>query len=160
MNFGITIIGIIIIALIFLPFILISRSRIIKTKQIQRTLSDFALQHGCQVSQQELCSDFIIGIDEVKNYVFFIKRDDYRYHSNFVNLADFNNCKLINIGRSVGRDSSYKVIERLELCFVPKEKDGKEILFEFYNAEKRSQLNDELQCIEKWSKLINSSMKR
>ncbi len=160
MNFGITIIGIIIIALIFIPFILISRSRVIKTKQIQRTLSDFALQHGCQVSQQELCSDFIIGIDEVKNYVFFIKRDDYSYHSNIVNLAEYQICKLINVSRSVGRDSSYKVIERLELCFVPKEKDGKEVRFEFYNAEKRSQINDELQCIEKWSKLINSSMKR
>lgn len=160
MNFGITIIGIIIIALIFIPFILISRSRNIKTKQIQRTLSDFALQHGCQVSQQELCSDFIIRVDEVKNYVFFIKRDDYRYHSNFVNLADFNNCKLINIGRSLGRDSGYKVIEQLELFFVPKEKAGKEVRFEFYNTEKRSQINDELQCIEKWSKLIKSSMKR
>lgn len=157
------IIGAISIAIFILPFAVTRMNRKKQEKQLLQSLSNLAKQHNCKITQHEFCSDFVIGLDENANSLFFFKR--HRQNGNketahHINLSEFQNCNIINKNRVVkSNGSDSKVIDRLELSFTPVAKNQPAFLLELYNSEESFQLVGELQLIEKWSKLINEKIK-
>ncbi|HET6245272.1 MAG: hypothetical protein H0V01_02025 [Bacteroidetes bacterium] len=136
MDLGSAIIGAILIAICIVPFILMSRGRKKREKQILQSLTDIAVQHNCQISQHEFCGDFVIGIDEAKNFVFFHKQRKDRVIEQFIDLAKIQNCKVINSNQTItNKDGNYKVIDKLELSFIPIAKEKTEITLEFFNSD-------------------------
>jgi hypothetical protein len=152
--------GAIMIAICILPFISMSRGRKKRDKQMLQSLTEIAKQHNCQISQHEFCGDFVIGIDEIKNSVFFHKHLRDKTIEQFIDLASIKNCKIININRAIkNHEGTHKVIDKLELVFIPASKNKSEITLEFFNSDVTTQLYGELPTIEKWSKLINDRLK-
>ncbi len=142
------------------PLLLLSRNRKKREKKMLQLVADIAQKHKCKIAYHDFCGDFVIGFDDAKSYVFFYKKEDDKASEIFVNLADFQKCTIINIGKSVvNKLGNYKVIDLLALNFVPNSKTKHEIRFEFYNSEKNSQISSELQLIEKWSKQLNDHLK-
>jgi len=159
MNLGIPIILAIIIAICIVPFILMSRNSKKRERKTLQSIINIANQQDCTITKHEICGDFIIGIDETKNFVFFFKQLNIVVEQ-FINLADIQNCKVKNTTSTVtNKHGNYNVIDKLELSFIPFDKKKKEITMEFFNADNSIQLVGELQSVEKWSNLINDCLK-
>jgi hypothetical protein len=160
MNLESAMAGAIMIAICIVPFISMSRGRKKRDKQMLLSLTEIAKQHDCQISQHEFCGDFVIGIDEIKNFIFFHKHLKNRVIEQFIDLANIKNCKVINLSRSIKTEEGIqKVIDKLELAFIPTSKDKSEITLEFFNSDVTTQLYGEFPTIEKWSKHINDRLK-
>lgn len=160
MEFGTAIIGAIFIAICIVPFIVMSLNRKKKENQILKSLTNLAKQHNCQITQHDICRDFIIGIDEQKNFAFFYKNMDDSVVEQFVDLAEIQSCKAVDKTRPVNsKAANDNVIENLELSFMPIDKTKKVMSFGFYDSEVYIQLNGELQLVEKWAQLINKQLK-
>lgn len=100
-------------------------------------------------------------MDKNKNVLFFKqkKRDD-SMEERCINLSEIQSCRVIDISRTIKKyNSTYKLIDRLDLCLIPVDKDRPEIKLEFFNVETDFQLNGQLQLIDKWSKMINDQLR-
>lgn len=155
-----TIIGVIIIAICFLPILIMNRNRKNKEKEKIQSLKMFAKQHNCNIMIHEVCGDFAIGIDPTNKFVFFLKQLESLPVKQVINLKNIQRCKERTSTRSIeSKNGGYSIIEKIELCFIHIEKSKKEITFDFFNSENSSQLVGELQSVEKWSKIINDCLK-
>ncbi|UZR97104.1 hypothetical protein [Chondrinema litorale] len=159
MDLGTAIIGIFGTFLCILPFILIAKSRKNRAKQLLNSLTKIANEHHCQINQKETFGNFAIGLDELKNTVFFYREAKDKVDEQYINLADFQSCKVINTNRTFKSNSGMqKVIDKLELDFIPKTREKQDIKLEFFNADVSLQLYEELQGVEKWSKILNDRL--
>ncbi|MCK9612897.1 MAG: hypothetical protein PHR81_12750 [Bacteroidales bacterium] len=152
-----TIISLVIV--IALTILLILFFRISKKKKIKkklRVLQDYASQNNCNITQHEFCGDLLIGTDESSDFVFFLRFDDDKISQQHINLEEIADCRVLNTSRSV---NSAVVIDKLELCFIAKEKTRPQIVWEFYNSDNNPALIGELQYIEKWAEIIKRKIK-
>ena len=155
MDIGITITGAILIAICILPFVLMGRNSRKQNKLLFQSLSNIAAKQNCKITVHECCEEYIIGLDEPKNFLFFYKRIKDKEISKQINLAEIQNCKIINTSRS---NDNEKVIDKLELSLVSNTKKTPEVLLELYNSDDRMQLGDDFLLIERWAKKINERL--
>lgn len=146
------IIGLIIILACVIPFIIAQTLKRKKTKQAIQQLNQLAFQHGCRITEYEMCGNYLIGVDENELFLFFIKYYDGQYYNQFVDLKNVQLCKIKDTSRIANNTT---IIEKLELVLIPKDKTEQEIRLEFYDNDIAMQLYGELQSIEKWYTLVN-----
>ena len=152
--------GLILIALFIVPYFIITRKRKKREEATLQSLSNLANQQQCNISKHEICGDLAIGMDETKKYVFFFKQLKDEVIEQYVSLAEIESCKVKKTARSVASSSGNdSVIDKLELCFIPSDKNKKEIAWEFFNADIEIQLNGQIQSIERWSTVIKDNLK-
>ncbi len=161
MDWGTAIIGTISILICIVPFVIVHYNRVKREKKMLQALKENAHQNNANIGQHEFCGDFLIGMDENRNYVFFLKQKKEETISQFVDLSEIQACqpvkKILNL-KSDGEKVT--ITERLELCFLPEEKSKGETRFELYDKEANIQLSGELQLADKWSKQFNNSLKK
>jgi hypothetical protein len=160
MDLGTAIVGLMSILICISPFVIIYYIKVKKENKWMQSLNEMAQQHHCNVGQHEFCSDFVMGIDENRNFVFFFKQNKEETLSQFVDLSEIQSCQAVKKSRNVhnGKDS-HSLIDSLELHFTPTNKNTEEISFKLYDAEINIQLSGELQFADKWVKLINDRLK-
>jgi hypothetical protein len=149
-----------IIAISVILYLVVSMRSKNKEKKKLQVLNDYASKHNCTITKNEIYGNISIGIDEKSNFLFFIKSNDETRELKHVNLSEIRNCKVVHTGRTVQfNNSSTKVIDRLDLCFNPVNKNKEQIQLGFYNVElDGSILNGELQLVEKWSDILNNKL--
>lgn len=155
MDIKIIIIGSILVILCILPLVFAGRGRKKKEKKLLQALFDFANRNDCSITEHEICGDILIGIDVPNHKLFFMKQMYQEVITQFVDLNDFQICKVKNTSRGVNNTS---VIEKLELVFIPKDKTKKEVSLEFFNSDHSIQIVDELHAIENWCNRVNVLM--
>ena len=159
MNLETTIIGAIMLAIFIVPYVFFSGSSKRKEKKLLQSLSNIAEQHNCKITQHEISGELIIGLDETANFVFFFKKINDKGIAQHINLTEIQNCKVINLNRTINnKNGNYKVIDKLELSFIPIAKNNSETLLEFYNSDENRQLTVEFKLIEKWAKIVNDRL--
>ena len=160
MDWGTAIIGIVTMALCTLPFVIDYRNRNKREKLLLLSLKNTAQQQNCQISQYESCGDFSIGLDEHKNFVFFIKQMKESAISQYADLSEFHACQAAKKTRTLKKkEGNVSITERVELCFIPKNKNKRETRFELYDEEKNKQPSGEVPFVDKWSNQINARLK-
>lgn len=160
MDWGTAIIGLIAILICIVPFVSMYYNRVKKENKMLHTLTENAQQQNCNTSQHEFCGDFVIGIDENRNFVFFFKQKKEEAVSQFIDLAEIQTCQVVKKTRNAKNDNgSLGFIQRVELSFTPTNKNKAETRFELYDEEINMQLSDELQFAAKWNKQINDRLK-
>lgn len=158
MDLGSIIIGILSISVIIIPILIMNKNRKKRKEKILENLKSIAVEKNCLISNYEFCGNFIIGIDDTKSYVFFYKKNNEAEATKVnVNLCNIADCKLINIGRTVGNS---KIIDKAGIRFVPLSKTAPPLDMEFYNSEESMHMNGELQVAEKWQQLLREKIKR
>ncbi|WP_139958754.1 hypothetical protein [Flavicella sediminum] len=159
MDLGSAFIGAIIIVICIVPFVLMSRGNSKREKQLFLSLANKAKEYNSQISQHEFCGDFVIGMDELTNFVFFYKQKNEDSISQFVDLSCVQECLPLKSTKSRrSKNGEEQVVERVALRFVPKSTLSQETKFELFGLE-NMQLSGELQLVEKWSKQINALLK-
>ncbi len=162
MDLGTILITLVFIAIVTVPFVLTGYSKKRKKDSLFRRLTEMAENEECTITQHEFCADFIIGLDRMADRLFFYKKSENLEIAKSINLQEFKSCRLINSNRTLGeKKSSYNVIDKLQLCFYPHDKNKSEVSVEVYNDEYDSlTLSGELQLAEKWEKLLNERLKK
>jgi hypothetical protein len=161
MDTGTIITTVVFIAIVVLPFILTSLSKKRKKSKMLQKISELASGSNSVVSEYEFCSDFVLGLDNHSNHVFFYKKNDNREVAQHLDLSGFRSCKAGTYGHTLGeKKDQYHVTDKLELCFYPHEKEKPEASLDIYNSEfDRLTLTGELQFVEKWEKMMNERIK-
>jgi len=160
MDLGSTIIGAILLVICIVPFVIMHYNRKKKENKMLQTLNENAQQYKCKISKYEFCGDFVFGIDESRNFIFFFKQEKEKAISQFVDLTEIKACQVVKKTTNVKNDiGNLSVIDRVELSFIPKTKSKGDTRFELYNEEINVQLRGELQFVDKWSKQINNHLK-
>lgn len=148
------------IAVCIIPFVLMGQKNKKRKKGELQSLINIANQQNCTISKSEILNDYVIGMDEAKKQVFFFKKQKDNVIEEYINLAEIKISKVKNTGRAITyNNSNQSIIEKLELVFIPLDKNRKEIAWEFFNTDNSSQLSGELQSAEEWSNRINESLK-
>ncbi len=161
MELGNIIIGAILVACCFMPFIIMNRNTKKREHLMLTSLSQFAMKYNGQISQSECLGNIAIGIDETINYLFYYKRHKDQVEEKYINLSDIQQCRILNTNRTVGeKNNEQKVIDRLDLSFIPRDQKQSEIALEFYNSSINLQMYGELLSVEKWSKMVNERLQR
>mgnify|MGYP000253232306 CR=1 FL=1 len=156
LDLGTAIIGGITMLVIVIPIYMMMRGRKKKEKMILRSLLEIAAQKKCTIDQHEILGTNAIGIDENNQMVFFYRQTEDQIIEQFVDLKAIESCKVVTTHRTISNKGvKEKLLERLDLRFVPSVQGKGEIIFEFFNADDNIQLNGELQSAEKWSQLIH-----
>ncbi|MCK0158470.1 hypothetical protein MWU65_14845 [Cellulophaga sp. F20128] len=154
-----TIIGAVVAALCIIPFVFILRTKKKAENNMLNALKEIANRYSCSIATYEYSGDFIIGMDLAKNYVFFYKKTKTHEDEQVINLAEFQDCKILQSSRNNHNKSSFSEIKTLDLQFLSKQNKVDRKL-EFYNAEDNLQLNGELEAIKKWSKTITEQLQK
>lgn len=157
MDLGIAAIGLASVALCAMPFIVTSRSRKTKEREMMSNLNDIANKHNCQITEHEIFGHYAIGIDAQKRFVFFISKSGEVLNQQYADLGTIKTCEIANISKSFSRKE--KITERLQLNLFPKNANEPDLVFKFYDAETNFQLSGEFQSIEKWNKTIKNLLK-
>lgn len=156
METGNVILGVILITISILPFYLMHRHKAGKRKKVLASLKNLAETKNCSLADFEYCGDIMIGIDVSNTRVFFIRKTKSGMQEFIIDLTQMKTCKVNNTSRSVGSDaSSVRVIEMLELSFIPKNKMEQPVDLPFFIAEENGQLSGELHAVEKWAARIS-----
>jgi hypothetical protein len=162
-----TIISVIFILIIITFYVLIIRNKRKKEKKYLQPLFKLAGKVNCTISQYEIWSNSIIGIDNLNNQIFVIGNinDVATFHC--IKLTEFQICKLNEVSRTVNIASrtlaikgiGVKVIDKIELVFVYLAKNKPDFIVEIYNNETGNfDLTGELQIAEKWCKIANDKI--
>lgn len=161
LDWGTAIIGFAALVICAIPFVFDYRSRSKKTKHLKLSLTKLAEQHNCEVNQYEYCGNFILGIDENRNSLFFFKQPKTEEGiSQYINLEEIQKCEVVKKTKNVKTDTeNLTIVERVEMSFIPSNKNKVEQKIELFDKEKNMQLNGELQFVDKWSKQINDHLK-
>ena len=160
MDWGTAIVGLISILICIVPFMIMYYKRIKKENKMLQSLNEIAQQHNCKIGQHEFCGDYVMGMDENRNFVFFFKQKREVAISQFVDLSEVQICQVVKKTRNVKNDiGSLSIIERVELSFTPINKNKVVTKFELYDEEIHMQLSGELQFVDKWAKQINDRLK-
>ncbi len=160
MDLGNIILGAIILAICIGPLVIMYYKSVNANNKMLQSLKDIAQEHNCNISKHEFCNNFAIGLDEDNNYAFFSKQKEEEPISQFVDLSEIQDCKPIKrTSFTKIKDENITFFEKIELKFVPKNKNKAEITFELYTPENR-QLNGELQLVDRWSEHINEHLRK
>lgn len=160
MDSGTAITGLVLVAISVVPIIILNGKRNKKGRGMLQLMKKVANENNCKITEHEFCGDYSIGMDKTNGYVFFVKESKENAGVQYINLAQVKTCKIDNTGRIVTYNKqNNKIVERLNLNFLPKEKGKAIVGWEFYNAEENPQINGELQSIEKWQNTINNYLK-
>jgi hypothetical protein len=151
------IIGVVLIAVVLIPF-LIMRNGIKKhDKSFLAELNAFAKEYDSVITKYDFLKDIAIGADQEKGLIFFIHHGDVLEMKKMVDLKEFKNVHLIKSMRTVtlqNHENSY--VEKVGLSF---HSPIKTVNFELFNTESGSlTLSGELQLAEKWEQILKLSI--
>lgn len=161
MNFGIIIIGIILVIIGVVPVILINNNYKKGEKKSMKALNDLAAKSNCTITQFDLLNKRTIGIDRINRKLFFIKSFSSQNVEREIDLSKIKKCQIINTSRTVkNKDGNYKITEKIELEFTNIDNAKRAAQIEWFDvANDNFMLSNDYQLIEKWEKLINTYLK-
>jgi hypothetical protein len=157
METGTLITGLVMLALCALPFVLIYFNRKKTKEQMLFSISKMVSHEAGKLTDYEYTTNAIIGMDSEQNKVFLYKKHKDRETRELLNLVDFQKCEIEKLF-SHEKNQNDTEIEKVNLKFYPKAKEGKPISVEFYNANESFNLKDELEFAKNWEKKINKQM--
>jgi len=152
--------GVIIILIILVFFINTNSNKKKKESQFLQPLFALAEKNNCKISKYDRWNNSIIGIDEDSNLVFNISKINEVETVQQINLADIQKCRIFESSRTVGIEkSSMKVVDKIELAFVKRDKNKPDTIVSFYNSDyDRLTLSGEIQLTDKWCKIANDKI--
>ncbi len=161
MDLGTALIGSSALAILAIPFIIDMRNRKREKRFLFQSMQYAAQQHNAKLSEHEFCGDFVLGVDENINFVFFSKLKNEELISQYIDLSEVTACTVVKRTRTskINRERVYTT-ERIDFCFSRTGKLKGDINFELYDEALNVNLSGELQFAEEWSKKLNDRLKR
>lgn len=149
MDTGTLFIGLICFALCLAPFVLLGRKRKQKEKEICRNFYAFAGEHQSAITKEEILKSCMIGIDENKKTLFFIRNSGGQWEKQQLKLQDIRRCELVKVNASGAFTS-------IELVLMTKNQDKVGLVF--FREEEDGELGLELMSATKWQDILSGML--
>jgi len=149
------------IAVTIAPFAISGYLKRTSTNRLLKSLQELAIGSSCKITDYEVCGNYIIGMDDHKQVMFFIqKRENDAYKATIV-LSKLLQCKKVNESRTVkDNGSNYTVVERIALHFIFNERTMPDQQLELFTLSSNSKPSGEIQSMDRWHAKIDSMIKR
>ncbi|OGU60122.1 MAG: hypothetical protein A2X64_01150 [Ignavibacteria bacterium GWF2_33_9] len=149
------VIVLVIVSAITLPALILKIKANQKKKKKLEILKNYAKESGFQITDCERIEKIYLGVDKNAKMCFYIN-----FSTNNRILVDLNSikqCKVYEAARSANTSNGRsKIIEKVELQFLPKDNKEAKISLEFFNIENGDfQIAEELLLTRKWEGIIN-----
>lgn len=149
------IVGIILIAAIIIPVLLLNKNKAKRNAAIKQKLSE--ISKGATLTNQENWNGCVIALDENKKICYYLRQEDHVCTTQVINLVEYLACRVV-ASSSLG--TSGTAIDMVELVFTLKNANEENKTLVFFNAETDGfTLNGELQSAERWKKICSNLMK-
>ncbi len=150
-----SLIGLILVAVIVIPVILLNHNKNKKNAAIKKKLAD--MSRNAIISNQEFWNGYLIAIDEIDKKCFYVHQEDSCCKAETIDLTKYSSCRVVS-SSMLGTSSTS--IDLVELVFTPKDKESENKSLVFFNAETDGFcLNGELQSAERWRKICSNLIK-
>ncbi|MEO7982557.1 MAG: hypothetical protein ABI688_00620 [Bacteroidota bacterium] len=158
MDTGTAIIALIIILIGVLPFVLMNRKRKRTEKKLLDELTGLAMQNNCRVSQHQVFSNSVVGLDDTTGRIFFLKATAGGYTKQQVKLSEIERCRVEKTGILVNGGNAVE-FDKLDLLFTYRDKKNPEASFCIYNGSTDgTTLTDEIMVAGKWAKMLTAKI--
>lgn len=146
-----------IIGLFCVPFLLNSMNQKKKSKALINTLKAKTQTGGLTNGQFEtLRSNYCLGLDKERKKVLFLEKENGQDFIQTIDLAQVKICKALLGYRSFkGEKSQQKIIEKVQLAFMPINDSKASQFLELYTESKQDYLVNEWEIAQKWESEIN-----
>jgi hypothetical protein len=152
------IIGFVVLLLCAAPFILMNRHSKNKKQKLIQSINQLAASSGSSITTFDVLNDAIIGIDQNKRELFFVKNLEELVVEEKIILKNYQPIQVKKkTANHKGNSFNNQFIKKIYLHLEPKSTAIKEVNLELYDEETQFQLNGELQLAEKWEKLCNAN---
>jgi hypothetical protein len=159
MDLQTAILAVVTIAVSLSPFFISSLLSKRKANALLSKLQEAARSVGSSVQEHEACGNFIIGIDQSKKMLFFMRKGGELPQVQTINLDKVLQCKKVHEARTVKDGvSQYTVVDRVGLHFVFRDPSVLDVYLEFFKVEADIKPSGELQCMEKWHGIIKGKL--
>ena len=150
---------IITLALLASPFVIDHRRRKKISMEMLRALKEEASKQGCELHKHEVHKEIGLGLDTHKKVLFVLNNNPHATAVRSVQLSLMAVCEavLVRHGASAARPDA--PIERVELHLKPKDRSTPDMRFVLYR-EATASLQGEVELAEKWSGLVNGSIRK
>lgn len=148
--------GTILIVCILL-YLVISGGKKKKEAKFIAALSLLAEKNNCTITEHESWNNSIIGVDKTRNCLFALRKSDNGDINQTINLADFQKCRVTETNRVISnKESSTKVIDKIELVFSSFDRTKSDAIIEIYNTSYDTlYLKNEAEVAAKWNGIAN-----
>jgi len=156
MYLGTAITGVLLASACALPIVISNRNRSKRMKRFLDKLKDFATQCNGQIDQYDVWNGTAIGVDKIKMKLFYIQTNGESQSEREIDIKSVLQCRVEKKGRTITNNGdSVKLIERLDLCFVYRDKSTPDLLLPFYdNNRDNLSIDREFELVNKWSALV------
>lgn len=160
MDLGTTIIVVIIVALLMVPFVLDHFRRKRNGAGLAGRMHQAAHQQQSRLKYSDVHPPIAIGLDGDRGMLFFFTERIGDGEDRILDLATFRDVELVKSGaggRSVTGDER---MTRIMLKLTPKEPRATEVHLVFYEERPGELLGDELQLAAKWALRLNKYIRK
>lgn len=159
MDVASTLLGSVIVSICIFPFVAVQVGNKKKKKHVLNTLNQMAQKRQCQISSVEQSGDYAIGIDEVNQMAFFVKKNDEVVLENEVDLKHVAQCYAHTQSKTIRSGQEKKeIVTQVELSFKHKTHENKLADFILYSENFNAQLGNEYPMAQKWAKILNNHL--
>ncbi|MBK6525381.1 MAG: hypothetical protein IPO32_11790 [Crocinitomicaceae bacterium] len=156
MNSASIIIGLAILAAVILPFVILSIRKRNKDYQNIQEFINTGLKYGLELSETEQWSDRLLGLDPVKRKILFRQFNNDQFTETIFDLNEAKSCSLLVTNLQTAGAS--QAPDKIEIVFKQKGNKAVENL-QLYNSETDQVVYTQFEIGEKWTKLINDSLR-
>lgn len=145
------------IVLPYIWFILMGKSA---TKKKEKIFNKLLKQEQLTLTSKEMWNNSIIGINETKKIMLFVKLKDAQKDFFIISLNDVKSCQINKVKRDFKKDKKMEFeLQKLdlELSFISKTPN---VLLNFYDINDSLSQDFEMQRAEKWETLIQQNIQK
>ena len=151
------IIGLIFIALFFIPIWLFQRSQNKESRNLKKSFHKAVSANGLSVSDFDLWNNIYgIGLDPKNNKLLYLKHGQQEDYTKVIDLGDIAKCSIERkTGKLPANKGASPVTEKLALVLTHSDDKNSVDLLEFYHESVSPQMNGESAVIDKWQKMLS-----
>lgn len=157
MKIDFIVISLILVMLVFLPFILLPLIHNSDRKKLQKKSREESSKHGLALDQKENWSKNFIGIDSAQKKMLWIQKLENELITDLVNLSEVRSTKLKITEIEKNKDGkTEKILERIDLEFLLLNDEKK--IIKFFDCDLIFCQDLEVMHAKKWNELIQKNL--
>jgi len=155
---GMTVLDILIVSAIFLPFIWLARIGKKPKRKLYKQFMDIAQKNGLHITEKEFWANAYIGIDCEKKELLFIRSEDGSLDKKLIDLSKVKECKVITSVENIRtKNTNQRILKKVDLQIYFTGKDTTMELLNFYDSNRIYSEDFEVKRAEEWKKTINEN---
>ncbi len=158
MKISMTVMSLFVILIVTIPYIWFIRIGKNETKKKERIFDKLIKQEQLTLTSNEMWNNSIIGIDETKKTMLFVKLKDAQKDFFIINLNDVKSCQINKVTRDFKKDKKMEFELQtldLELSFISKKPN---LVLNFFDMNDSFSQDFEMQRAEKWVTLVRQNI--